>query len=142
MKMQVLYFSKDGNSQILANALSREHRCKCDQIPPAYPCENEKLVIIGLELNGKEAPKQVVDFCKNMTDKRAKNVAFFEVSSNGGIDGLGNLKSILKGNGINVMDDVHICTVKGSLFSKGKVTEGDVVAIKDWSIKLIEKLSQ
>ena len=42
MKMQALYQStKTDNTYRLLEVVSKEHKCKCDQIPPAYPCENE-----------------------------------------------------------------------------------------------------
>ena len=57
MKMQVLYFSKNGkgNAEAVATAVGRTFKCKCDQIPPAYPCEKEKLVIIVFDDYGKKS---------------------------------------------------------------------------------------
>ena len=44
MKVQVLYFSKGGNSTTIGDGISRHLKCKQDAIPPAYPAENEKIV--------------------------------------------------------------------------------------------------
>ena len=46
-KMTVLYYSKAGNAEALARAIAREQQTKGDQIPPAYPCEAQKLLLIG-----------------------------------------------------------------------------------------------
>ena len=48
-KMTVLYYSKAGNAEALARAIAREQQTKGDQIPPAYPCEAQKLLLIGFE---------------------------------------------------------------------------------------------
>lgn len=79
--MRVNFISKSGQAQALAMAISREYQCKSDSIPPAYPCENEKLVFIGFEFGSCE--KVVNTFCKTLTPERAKNVAFFATSSSG-----------------------------------------------------------
>ena len=45
-KMTVLYYSKAGNAEALARAIAREQQTKGDQIPPAYPCEAQKLLLM------------------------------------------------------------------------------------------------
>ena len=49
-KMQVLYFSKTGNTEKMAQAIGKSQKAKSDKIPPAYPVEGQKLILIGLEL--------------------------------------------------------------------------------------------
>ena len=74
--MTVLYYSKAGNAEALARAIAREQQTKGDQIPPAYPCEAQKLLLIGLETN-KAVDKQVNAFVRDLNPNRTKNVAFF-----------------------------------------------------------------
>ena len=96
---------------------------KGDQIPPAYPCEAQKLLLIGLETN-KAVDKQVNAFVRDLNPNRTKNVAFFCAGDD--VSKLDELKSILKGNGVNVLDDVFTCQVKGGLFKAGKVSDEDI----------------
>lgn len=136
-KMTVLYYSKNGNAEMLARAISREQKTKADQIPPAYPCEAQKLVLIGLETN-KAVDKQVDAFVRDLNPNRTKNVAFFCAGDD--VSKLESLKSTLKGNSVNVLDDVFTCQVKGGLFKAGKVTEDDVKKVVDWSNKVVDSL--
>lgn len=136
-KMTVLYFSRTGGAQTLARAIAREQQTKGDQIPPAYPCEGQKLVLIGLETN-KPVDKQVEAFVRDLNPNRTKNVAFFCAGDD--VSKLEGLKSILKGNGVNVLDDIFTCSVKGGLFKSGKVTDDDVKNAVVWSNKVVDSL--
>ena len=139
MKMQALYQStKTDNTYRLLEVGSKEHKCKCDQIPPAYPCENEKLVFIAVE--GKKPDKKVVAFCKDLTPARAKNVAFLVVSSSGP-EVADTLKDIVKSQGVNPVGDVFDCRVKGGLFGVGKVTDSDLNNVKAWAKKIVDSLT-
>jgi flavodoxin len=137
-KMRTMHFSPAGNAEKLADAISRKQQCTCDRIPPAYPCENEKLLFIGVELKGSKPDKSVEALCKDLTTARAKNVAFFAVGSS--FDGIDTLKQLVKATGVGVVDDVFQCAVKGGLFSKGKVSEADLKAAADWSEKIVNSL--
>ncbi len=136
-KMTVLYYSKAGNAETLARAIAREQQTKGDQIPPAYPCEGQKLLLIGVETN-KAVDKQVEAFIRDLNPNRTKNVAFFCAGDD--VSKLTELKSILTGNGVNVLDDVFTCQVKGGLFKSGKVSDGDVKNAVAWSNKVVDSL--
>ena len=66
MKAKSLHFSKSGNVQPIASEIGRVMQCVCDQIPPAYPCEGEKVVFIGVEMNGK-LPAQSITSARILT---------------------------------------------------------------------------
>lgn len=141
MKMQALYQStKTDNTYRLSEVVSREHKCKCDQIPPAYPCENEKLVFIAVEGKNSKPDKKVIAFCKDLTPARAKNVAFMVVSSSG-TEGASTLMDIVKSQGVNPVADVFECKVKGGLFGLGKVSDSDLSNVKAWAQKIVDSLS-
>ena len=137
--MRVNFISKSGQAQSLAMAISREYQCKSDSIPPAYPCENEKLVFIGFEFGSSE--KIVSTFCKTLTPERAKNVAFFATSSTGD-KSFDSLVSVLKSNGVNVISENFQLKVKNGLFSKGKVSPADEKAAMDWAKKIVDSLTE
>ncbi len=136
-KMQVLYSSKAGNTEKMAQAIGRAQKVKSDKIPPAYPVEGQKLILVGLELGKGSADKQVKDFISDLKPERTKNVAFFVT---GNVSGLDDLTSTLKGNGVNVLDDVYICEVKSGLFRSGKVTEEDIESVVKWADKIVNSL--
>ncbi len=135
-KMQVLYFSKAGNTEKIAQAIGRDQKTKSDQIPPAYPVEAQKLLFIGLELG--KVDKKVLDFVADLKPARTKNVAFFVT---GDAAPLEELKDILKKNGVNVVEDVHVCPVKKGLFKQGAVSDADVKACVAWASKVVDSLA-
>lgn len=136
-KMQVLYFSKAGNTEKMAQAIGKSQKAKSDKIPPAYPVEGQKLILIGLELGKGSVDKQVKDFINDLKPERTKNVAFFVT---GNVSALEELKDILKHKGVNVLDDVYACEVKGGLFRSGKVTDEDIQAVVKWADKVTDSL--
>ena len=138
MKAKSLHFSKSGSVQPIASELGRVYQCVCDQIPPAYPCEGEKVVFVGVEMNGK-LPGPVEHFCKDLTPARAQNVAFYVLNGSGNTSGLDDITKALEGKGVHVVPDVKAVTVKSSLFKKGRPTDADVKAVVDWAQKVIDK---
>ncbi len=106
--------------------------------PPAYPCEGEKVVFVGVEMNGK-LPGPVDHFCKDLTPARAQNVAFYVLNGSGNTSGLDDITKALEGKGVHVVPDVKAVPVKSSLFKKGRPTDADVKAVVDWAQKVIDK---
>lgn len=138
-KMRVMHFSPAGNTQKLSQEIARAQQTTSDQIPPSYPCENEKLLFIGVEMKGSSVDKVVTDLCKDLSTDRAKNVAFFAVGS-GSFDAVKELQQLVTAKGINVVGDTFACTVKGGLFKKGTVTDADVKGAVDWAAKIVDSL--
>lgn len=137
MKAKSLHFSKRGTVQPIASELGRVYQCVCDQIPPAYPCEGEKVVFIGVEMGGK-LPAPVDHFCRDLNPTRTKNVAFYLI--NGNPDGLSSIKSDLENHGVHVVDDVLTLEIKSSLFKKGSATDADIKKALEWAEKVVAKL--
>ena len=139
MKMQVLYFSKNGkgNAEALATSVGRNVKCKCDQIPPEYPCEGQKLVIIVYD-NYSSPAKQLIDFCKDLSPERASNVAVISLSASGN-KGIGQLEEIFKANKVEVSGKLELKVSKG-LFGYGKLTEEDVKKANDFAVSIAKQL--
>lgn len=135
MKAKSLHFSKSGNVQPIASEIGRVMQCVCDQIPPAYPCEGEKVVFIGVEMNGK-LPGAVDHFCKDLNPTRAKGVAFYVLNSNGNTDGLSSIIDTMKKNGVETYGEPLGIAVKGGLFKKGMPTDVDTKKVLEWADKI------
>ena len=138
-KMRILHYSKSGNAGSLAQAITEDQKAKCDKIPPAYPCENEKLVIIGVDADKKSPEKPLADFCATLTPARAKSVAFFAIggSCNEMIE---ELKNIVKATGTNVLEEAFTVQAKSSLFKKAKLSDEDLKAGVAWASKTVDSL--
>lgn len=130
MKLQVFLYSKFGYAQRVADELSGMFRCKCDQIPPAYQCNKEKLIFIVYEKYG-SLDKKLVSYMKEMDVNKAQNIAFIEISNTGN-EGIEELKSMVEANKVNVSGTFGIA-VKRGLFSKGQLTEADIENAKKFA---------
>ena len=137
MKAKSLHFSKSGSAQVIASELGRVYQCVCDQIPPAYPCEGEKVVFVGVEMHHK-LPGPVEHFCRDLTPARAQNVAFYVINGDGSTSGLEEIGKALEAKGVHMVSDVHGVAVHNSLFKKGMPTDEDVKAALAWAQKIID----
>ena len=132
MKAKSLHYSKSGCVQPIASEIGRVMQCVCDQIPPAYPCEGDKVVFIGIEMNGK-LPGPVDHFCKDLNPTRTKGVAFYVLNSTGKTDGLDGIIAAMKANGVETYGKPLGIAVKGGLFKKGQPTDEDIKKALAWA---------
>lgn len=137
MKMRVMYSSKKGKVATYAEAIGQACGCLTNDIPPAYPADKERLVIIGVTLKG-EPEDKVRRFCSELIPARAQNVALF-VDGEKNSAGERQLKEILKTAGTNVIDDTYY--IKCGIFGK-KITLEERQAIVDWARKIQNIVSE
>ncbi len=141
LKMRFLYYSGKAKMKAMAEVvktefdLSQNHNA-IDIIPPAYSCENERLVILAV--SGKGEPDDVLRrFCFELDKKKAQNVALF-------IDGdekmATKLLEVLKETGTNVIENVKYVKFGGLPFFGGKVTEEEKAELVAWVKDIIENL--
>ena len=123
IKMRFLYYSKQAKMKALGQAIKTEFDLSAnnnavDIIPPAYSCENERLVILGV--SGKGDPDDILRrFCSELNKKKAQNVALL-------VDGdekiANRLLEVLKETGTNVSENVFyvnspLCNVYRQMLS-------------------------
>ncbi len=132
MKMRVMYSSKKGKVFTFADAIGQACGCLVNDIPPAYPADKERLVIVVLTM-GDEPNDKVRRFCSELYPSRAQNVALV-------IDGPENsegeeiLRDILKTAGTNVIPETFYLP-KCGIFGK-KITLEERQKIVDWARKM------
>lgn len=139
MKMRFLYYSGKSKIKAMAELVKNEFDLSAnynaiDIIPPAYSCENERLVILAV--SGKGEPDDVLRrFCSELNKKKAQNVALL-------VDGderMGNrLLEVLKATGTNVIDNVKYIKIGGLPFFGGKVTEEEKNDLVAWVKSVID----
>lgn len=138
MKMRVMYSSKNGKVITFAEAISQANGCLANDIPPAYPADKERLVILVLSL--KDTPSDIVRrFCMELNPTRAQNVAFaIDGPKNGKAEAI--LRETLRSAGTNVIEDTYYLP-KCGIFAK-KITLEERQAIVNWSRKIQEIVAQ
>jgi hypothetical protein len=137
IKVRVLVFSKKGKMVSLGDAICMKLDCKADKIPPAYPCENERLLFLGATI-GKEIPAPLRMFCAGLNKTRAQNVALFV---DGPESSVTEIKNILTQAGTKVANEVYHS--HGGLpfaFAK-KISEEERSGIVAWAQKLHAEIS-
>ena len=141
LKMRFLYYSSKAKIKNMAELvkvefdLAQNHNA-IDIIPPAYSCENERLVILAV--SGKGEPDDVLRrFCSELNKKKAQNVALL-------VDGdekmANRLLEVLKETGTNVIDNVHYVESPFKLFGGAKVSDDEKKQLLDWVHETITKL--
>ena len=141
LKMRFLYYSKKAKMKEMAELVKAEfdlaqNHNAIDIIPPAYSCENERLVILAV--SGKGEPEDLVRrFCSELNKKKAQNIALL-------VDGdekLANkLIEALEVAGSNINRDILYVKLGGLPFFGGKLTEDEKKTLLDWTHKVVENL--
>ena len=141
LKMRFLYYSKKPQMKQLAVAIKTEfglteNNNATDIIPPAYSCENERLVILGISGKG-DLDDMVRRFCGELNKKKAQNVAIF-------IDGddklLQNTISVLKETGTNVLENTKLVKFGGLPFIGGKLTDAELQEYLAWTHEIVDSI--
>ncbi len=77
IKLRILHYPDSKKLASLCKEINGEYEnSKFDKIPPAYPCENERLLVAFIK-TGKDPANDLKMFCSDLTKSRAQNVLFF-----------------------------------------------------------------
>lgn len=97
-----------------------------DVIPPAYNCDKERFVFIGISV--KDEPENKVRlFCEQLDKTKAAYVALIVDGTQKGAD---NVKSMLTKAGTNVFPEVLF--IKGGLPFLGNLNADEKKALEEW----------
>ncbi len=137
-KMRVLWFTKKGKVIGLCEEIMKQFDLKGEVIPPAYNCENEKLVFIAIS-SGKDTNDMLRRFLREMNKSRAQNVAFIMDAPKPAAD---MLMQQVTDAGSNVLPEVFYYNPGFSLpFMKG-VPEEDLKKVREWAQKCVDTVHQ
>lgn len=140
LKMRFLYYSGKAKMKSIAAAIQAEFELgqanAIDIIPPAYSCENERLVILAI--SGKGDPDDVLRrFCFELKKNKAQNVALL-------VDGdekiAANIADVLKQTGTNYIDNVKYIKIGGLPFLAGKFTDEEKADILKWAHEIVDSI--
>lgn len=135
MKLQVFLSGANGYAQEIADELAEMFHCKCDQVPPAYQCDREKLVFFVYEKYGR-MDKKFVSYLEGLSTDKVQNVALIEISKKGN-EGTEELTRLFGANGITVCGTLGI--EKGKGLFKSQMTEEEVAKAKAFAQEQAEK---
>jgi hypothetical protein len=137
IKMRVLHTGK-GKVAALAPMIHQEFQLDInatDVIPPAYSCNNERLVVLLISSKGSVEDK-VRLFCRELTKARAQNVALL---IDGNEAGAKCVKDILVEAGANVKDEVFF--VQSSFLPfLNSIKDEEKQAVLAWAHRIVDNL--
>ncbi len=136
IKMRVMCASNKAKIKTYATALGEAFKCLVNDVPPAYPCDKERLVIIVMSLKGDPSDK-LRRFCSELNKARAFNVALV-VDDEKQTRGIQIIQNTLREAGTNVVDDIYY--VKAGLFSGAKISLDERTAIVKWAENIANSL--
>lgn len=140
MKMRVLYFSNKGKMSSFAYAIGESQNCGVDVIPPAFSCDKERLVILGLSLK-KEPENAVRLFCRELTKQRSQYVAIFTDAAQDS-PALKTIKEVLKEAGTTLINDILFVDGGMPLKFIKKITPEEREKAVKWTESIVTKVEQ
>ena len=140
VKVRVMHSTKKAKVKTFASAIAEAFKCRCDDVPPAFPCDKERVAFIGATLKD-EPNDQLRRYARELTKERAVNVAIF-VDGPKDCTGLKTLIEILKEAGTNVMtDDIYYVNGGPAIFGGKKITLEERTEIVRWAEAVVAKVS-
>lgn len=130
IKMRYLYASGKKKfatiGDIVKQKFSLTLNSAVDVIPPAYPCDKERFVFIGISV--KDEPENKIRlFCQNLDKAKAAYVALIV---DGNEKGANAVKDMLNAAGTNVFPE--ILYIKGGLPFLGNLSADEKKALDEW----------
>jgi hypothetical protein len=135
IKMRFLYYSKQKKMKALGELIKQEFQLDninaFDIIPPAYSCDKERLVILGISAKN-DIEDTVRRFCSELNPKKAANVAIVIDGNEGAAN---KVIDALKIAGTNIVGDVQYITC--GLFNS-KLSDEEKSKYTTWAHDIVE----
>ena len=135
VKMRVIYSTTKKKVLTFATAIAEAFKCQSDDVPPAFPCDKEKLVVIVMSIKDEPGDK-LRRFCGELNKTRALNTVLV-VDGDPASKGVTQVKEILKEAGTNVIEEVY--TVDGGGIFGKKISLEERRDIVNWVQKIIDE---
>jgi hypothetical protein len=138
IKMRYLYASGKKKFATIGEIIKQKFQLTVnnavDVIPPAYPCDKERFVFIGITV--KDEPENKVRlFCQQLDKTKAAKVALIV---DGNEKGAQALKDMLTAAGTSVFPEVFF--IKGGLPFLGSLNADEKKALDEWLDRAIQSL--
>ena len=130
IKMRILNYTSKAKLLSIGDLIKTEYDLainSVDAIPPAYPCNNERLVVLVVSVKD-DADDKLRRFLLELTKSRAQNVA---IICDGKPAGVEKVKGYLKQAGTNVVGEPLYMSV--GLFSGKNLTDAEKATVLEWT---------
>ena len=137
IKMRILHYTGKAKLRNIGDLIKSEYDLainSVDAIPPAYPCNNERIVILVLSVKD-DADDQLRRFLLELTKSRAQNVAIITDGKPAGVD---KVRSYLNQAGTNVVGEPLFMSV--GLFAGKNLTDDEKATVLNWTKSVVEAI--
>ena len=137
IKMRVLCYPEKKKLLAIGNMIKAEYDLSInavDRIPPAYPCDKERIVILATNIKG-ELKDDYRLFLGRLSKAGAANVAILAAGDDACVE---KTKELIKEAGANVIEDVK--KIKMGLFDN-KVSDEEKAEILEWVKNTVASLN-
>lgn len=138
IKMRVLHYTNKAKLKAAAELIKAEYELSVnavDTIPPAYSCNNERIVVLVLSIKD-DADDTLRRFLLELTKARAQNVA---IIADGKETGVAKVKGYLAQGGTNIIDEVLYMNV--GLFGGKALKDDEKSTLSEWTKKVVAQLA-
>ena len=143
MKMRVVTNTNKGKLLVLADRMAKAAGSSyaVDVIPPAYPKERERLVIIVASLS-KSMPSSFNIFCNDMNRDRTANVALVvDGTPDKNAEAISAVKENVTRAGARFFDEVLYISGGLPFYCSKKTTPQDETAVDEWLSRVLVSLA-
>lgn len=138
IKMRVLHYTNKAKLKAAAELIKADYELAInavDIIPPAYSCNNERIVVLVLSVKN-DADDTLRRFLIELTKARAQNVA---IICDGNEEAVANIKKYLAAGQTNVIDPTLF--MKVGLFGGKNLSDEETAQIRTWMKNVIDSLA-
>lgn len=137
IKMRILHYTGKAKLRSIGDIIRSEYDLainSVDAIPPAYPCNNERIVILVVSVKD-DADDQLRRFLMELTKSRAQNVALI---TDGKPEGIAKVQGYLKQAGTNIVGEPLY--INASLFAGKNLSDTEKSEVLAWVKAAVEAI--
>lgn len=141
MKINVIYKTKTGKSEVLANIVAKMLNVKAIDINRPHTLEETDLLFIGAGVYGGKVDNALLDYIDNLPSNKIKGAAIFTTSFSGN-DHSELLVNILKQKGIQVFPLRFSCKKRVFIFNLKSPDEVDKKNLENFVSKVLNSINK
>lgn len=137
IKMRILHYTGKAKLRSIGDIIRSEYDLainSVDAIPPAYPCNNERIVILVVSVKD-DADDQLRRFLMELTKSRAQNVALI---TDGKPEGIAKVQGYLKQAGTNIVGEPLY--INAGLFAGKNLSDTEKSEVLAWVKAAVEAI--
>jgi len=136
MEFQVIYSSRNGHTQKVAESIASELGVAAEDVSEAE-LDPDAVIFLGSGCYGKKPSKKIIGFIEE-NELEDRDVALFGTSGGGDGHEVKEMEAVLLGKGANILGEFH-CKGQILLINRGRPNEEDLEAARNFAKNMISE---